>query len=152
MWTFSRILRLLSIRLHQLVSELDPCLNFFQLDLRNTTMDVEASQNQRLQLVEASVEEIWKGFSEMQQSLTQITDLLTWFNIQPIGENPRRNEALWNPPARNSQARNHQHQELQDLPSRNQAANLPVQIHNNQLYGNHFPCFMVDDSKSSEVD
>ncbi|CAK9327899.1 unnamed protein product [Citrullus colocynthis] len=102
-------------------------------------------QSQRLQLVEASVEEIWKGFSEMQQSLTQITDLLTRFNIIPIGENPRRNEALRNPPARNSQARNHQHQELQDLPPRNQAANLPVQIHNNQLYGNHFPGFMVDD-------
>lgn len=116
----------LSFLLHQLVLELDPHSIFFFNWILATQQWTQKPQH--LQLVEAFVEELWKGFLEMQQSLTQITDFITQVNIQPIGENPQRNWALRNPPSRHPPTRNQEQQTLQVLPPINQAKYTTINV------------------------
>ena len=93
-------------------------------------MDVEASFNQRLQLVEQVVEELQKGQSDIQQSLVDLTNFFTQFHAQPLEEaiQPPRN------PIANQEG----------------PRNQPIHIHDNQLYGNNLPGYLLEDSDFSD--
>ena len=107
-------------------------------------MDVEASFNQRLQLVEQVVEELQKGQSDIQQSLVDLTNFFTQFHAQPL------EEAIQ--PPRNPIATNQERQERPRNPIANQEGprNQPIHIHDNQLYGNNLPGYLLEDSDFSD--
>ncbi|KAL0552071.1 hypothetical protein IC582_011164 [Cucumis melo] len=109
-------------------------------------MDAETSVNRRLQLVEQAIEELRKGQSDMQQSMVDLTSLITRIHVQLLEEaiQPPRNQI--------QQIKNgKKYQETKRL-NQEHPRNQAVHIHNNRLYGNNLPGYMLDDSDSFDED